>query len=127
MLGRIIPSPSLRFTFFSFLDAPTHLYKRLCLLVGSSVGRSVCHTFVKTSKNSRIELGKKRFFPSAPDPRWPEILHISFIGLEKKILANHNDWQKFSPPWMSYIRKKRFEKRFLVQRIEGGRIFCASL
>ena len=41
-----------------FLDAPTHLYKRLCplvgWLVGRSVGWSVGHAFVKTAKNGRI-------------------------------------------------------------------------
>ena len=35
---------------WTFLDAPTHLYKRLC----PSGSRSVCHAFVKTAKNGRI-------------------------------------------------------------------------
>ena len=36
--------------FCVFLDAPMHLYKRVCL----SVGRSVRHAFVNTAKNGRI-------------------------------------------------------------------------
>ena len=37
-----------------FLDAPTHLYKRLCPSVGLSVGLSAGHGFVKTAKNGKI-------------------------------------------------------------------------
>ena len=34
-----------------FLDAPTHLYKRLCPLVCRLVSLSVDHAFIKTEKN----------------------------------------------------------------------------
>ena len=46
------------FQVMNFLDAPTHLYKRLCPLVGRSVcllvGLLVGHAFVKIAKKRRI-------------------------------------------------------------------------
>ena len=36
---------------YLFLDASSHLYKRVCPSVGPSVGPSVCHAFVKNAWN----------------------------------------------------------------------------
>ena len=40
---------------FSFLDAPSHLYKRLCPSVRRSVGSSVCPVLFSNDEYSRFE------------------------------------------------------------------------
>ena len=41
-----------------FLDASSHLYKRVCPSVGRSVRRSVCHAFVKNAWNWEFYIQK---------------------------------------------------------------------
>ena len=42
--------------FLIFLDATTHLYKRLCPSVGPSVGRSVCPSVPRYFQTLKIEV-----------------------------------------------------------------------